>query len=219
VSLRDEAAGAPTPLPEVEDALRSGAAVTLPIADLLGSLGELTGGGDPLADGVPEGLLDDLRAAVEPHARLTDLGSDDGERRVTVEVDVERLLAAVTRTLDEVVTELEHPDTLGLRDGTVTGTLTIQDGHYRRLDLRLAEVAALRTSTDVELPDFGESRLVVELDDTAAPVEAPPRVADLDLLELLGSHDSDVPPLDDALVECLERATTESTHAACLETA
>ena len=40
-------------------------------------------------------LLRELRAAVEPHARLRDLGSDDGVRTVRVEVDVKRLLQAV----------------------------------------------------------------------------------------------------------------------------
>ena len=67
------------------------------MADLLEGLGDLAGAGEQqVPERLPDGLLDDLRAAIEPHARLTDLGSDDGVRRVTVEVDVKRMLEAMT---------------------------------------------------------------------------------------------------------------------------
>ena len=188
VSLSDEVAGAPAPLRQVHDALRAGEAVAVPVADLLAPLGELSGqdGDDPFAAGLPEDLLDDLRAAVEPHARLTDLGSDDGVRRVTVEVEVKQLLEAVTRTLGSGLPDAQSLDLDGLSDASVTGTLTIEDGHYRRLRLPLTELADLAEDPAADVPDLGSSALVVELDDTVGQVEAPSRVADLDLVQMLG---------------------------------
>ena len=217
LSLRDEVAGDPALLPLLHDALRAGEAVAVPFADLLESFGELAGGGEqPLPERLPDDLLDDLRAAIEPHARLTDLGSDDGVRRVTVEVDLKRMLEAVTRTAGP---QLPDADDLtdGLRDGVVTGTLTIEDGHYRRLDLPLAELVELAETTDVPVPDLGDSALVVELDDSVSGIAVPARVAELDLLELLGSADGPAPTGDD--LACVEQAQTEQDLEACGEPA
>jgi hypothetical protein len=191
------------------------------VADLLEPLGELAGQGDGFAEGLPEGLLADLRDAIEPHARLTDLGSDDGVRRVTVEVDVKRLLEAVLRTAAGDLSDGSDLD--GLTDASVTGTITIEDGHYRRLELPLTELADLVAEPTVDVPDLGDSALVVELDDSVEQVEVPSRVADLDLLELLGSAlgptETEGSPADDALLACFEQAQTEEQFAACGETA
>lgn len=229
LSLREEVAGAPAPLPELHDALRGGQAVSLPVADLLGQLGELAGQDEQaLSEGLSPDLLAELRAAVEPHARLRDLGSDDGVRTVTVEVDVERLLQAVARTAGEDL--VDEADLDGLSDATVTGTITIEDGHYRRLELPLAELADLAEDPSVEVPDLGDSALVVELDDAVEQVVAPTRVAELDLLELLGSATGrpagpggTAAPggssADAALLACFEQAETTEDLAACGETA
>ena len=221
LSVQDALAGAPAPVVEVHDALRAGQALAVPLADLLEPLGALAGqGDDAFPDALPEGLLDDLRAAVQPHVRLTDLGSDDGVRRVTVEVDVQRLLEALTGTLGSRVPEADDLDVDGLSDATVTGTLTIDDGHYRRLELPLAELAALVEDPAADVPDLGDSALVVELDDTVEQVEAPSRVADVDLLELLGSAvgpgtSTGGSATDEALLACFEQAQTEDELAAC----
>ena len=185
LSLQDALAGAPAPLLEVHDALRAGQAVTVPVADLLATVGELAGQEhQELPDDLPDDLLDELRAAVEPHARLRDLGSDDGVRTVTVEVDVRRLLQAVARTAGDVVDASELAE---LTDATVTGTLTLEDGHYRRLELPLAELTDLTDTPAAEVPDLGDSALVVELDDTVDRVEVPARVADVDWLSELAA--------------------------------
>ena len=220
LSLRDEVAGAPAPVVEVHDALRAGQAVAVPFADLLEGLGELAGTGqETVPERLPDGLLDDLRAAIEPHARLTDLGRDDGVRRVTVEVDLRRMLEAVTQAAAGSLPEADDLTFGSLGDGTVTGTLTIEDGHYRRLDLPLAELADLAETTDVPLPDLGDSALVVELDDEVRTIEAPNRVAELDLLELLGSDAGPSAPADEALLACFEQAETEEQLEACAEPA
>jgi hypothetical protein len=218
LSLRDEVAGAPAPVLEVHDALRAGQAVAVPFADLLEGLGALAGTGEQSApERLPDGLLDDLRAAVEPHARLTDLGSDDGVRRVTVEVDLQRMLEAVSRAAGGSLPEADDLTFGSLGDGTVTGTLTIEDGHYRRLDLPLGELADLAPAADV--PDLGDSALVVELDDEVRSIEVPTRVAELDLLELLGSDAGPSGPADEALLACFEQAETEEQLEACAEPA
>ena len=234
LSLQDEVAGAPAPLSAVHDALRAGQAVQVPVADLLAPLGRLAGqdGEVPVPDALPEGLLDDLRSAVEPHARLTDLGSDDGVRRVTVEVDVRQLLLAVSGTLASSLPQAQDLDADVVSDATVTGTLTIDHGHYRRLELPMAELAELAEKATAGQPHVGDSALVVELDDTVASVEPPSRVADLDLVQLLGNAHAQPPSssgasslpegpvveqTQDELLACFGRAETEEDFAACGE--
>ena len=180
LSLADAVAQAPAALREVHDDLRSGAAVRLPVDDLLASTDGLPE--SPYAGGLPDGLLDELRAAVEPHARLGDLGREGGVRRVSVEVDLERLLTAVDRTLTTGVPGAEPLfgellETVG--DGALAGTLTIEDGHYRRLEVSLASWVDLLDVDD--LPDLGDSALVLEVDDAAGPVAVPSRVAPVDV--------------------------------------
>lgn len=223
LSLQDEVAGAPAPLPELHDALRDGQAVSVPIADLVESLGELTGqDAEAYSEGLPDDLLRELRAAIEPHARLRDLGSDDGVRTVRVEVDVKRLLQAVASTAGTDVADAADLD--GLSDETVSGTITIEDGHYRRLELPLSELVDLVEDPAVETPDLGDSALVVELDDSVEQVEAPTRVAELDLLELLGNASGPQTAFegaapDAALLACFEQAETTDELAACGEPA
>ena len=225
VSLRDALAGAPAQLTEVHDALREGSAVAVPFADLLAPLGELAGeDGGALTEGLPDGLLDDLRSAVEPHARLTDLGSDDGVRRVTVEVEVKQLLEAVSRTLGSSVPGADDVTLDGLTDASLTGTLTIDDGHYRRLELPLAGLADLAADRPADLPDLGDSALVVDLDDSVEEVAVPARVADLDLAALLeealaGVMSPEGPAADEALQDCFEQAQTEDEFDACIAAA
>lgn len=223
LSLQDEVAGAPAPLPELHDAWRDGQAVSVPIADLLESLSALAGQDEGVvSEQLPDDLLDELRAAVEPHARLRDLGSDDGVRTVTVEVDVKRLLQAAARTSGSGIADAADLD--GLSDETVSGTITLEDGRYRRLELPLSELAGLAEDPSVQVPDLGDSALVVELDDTVEQVAVPTRVAELDLLELLGS-DSARPTApegsaaDAALVACFEQAETPEELTGCSETA
>ena len=100
----------------------------------------------------------------------------------------------------------------------MTGTIAIEDGHDRRLELPLDELTALVADPTVDVPDLGDSALVVELDDSVEAVEAPPRVADVDLLQPLGSARStgqEGSQADEALLACSEQAHTEEQSAVC----
>ena len=141
---------------------------------------------------------------------------------VRVEVDVKRLLQAVASTAGTDVADAADLD--GLSDETVSGTITIEDGHYRRLELPLSELVDLVEDPAVETPDLGDSALVVELDDRVEQVEAPTRVTELDLLELLGSASGPQTAFegsgaDAALLACFEQAATTEQLAACGEPA
>ena len=130
-------------------------------------------------------------------------------------------LESLSDAIDQIDPDFAHQAvswiSVGLGDGTVTGTLTIDDGHYRRLDLPLAELADLAEGADV--PDLGDSALVVELDDEVTGIAAPTRVAELDLLELLGSDAGPSAPVDEALLACFDQAEDAEQVEACAEAA
>ena len=90
-------------------------------------------------------------------------------------------------------------------------------GSYPLQVIRYADLAA---DPGVDVPDLGTSALVLELDDTVEQVTAPPRVADVDLVQLLGGalpqpSAPEGSAADEALLACVEQAQTTEQLAAC----
>lgn len=182
-SVDDLAQQAPPGVAPLLEDVRAGEWVRLPLAPYAKTIDELGASEAP----APEGLEDDLLAAVKPFVQVTDAGGEGGERVLDVQVQakkaVEALISAVQRTalapqLDDVPADALS----GMTDGTVEGQVRLQDGHLTSVVLDLASAARLSTQT---VPDLFGSTLTVTVDDTADEVVAPEPVSDIDVAELV----------------------------------
>lgn len=188
------AADVPPDLASLVTDLRAGKWLKLSVGEYVDDLQELSGqGASPAPDGAAlQQLAADLSAAVTPAVKLSELGTDGGTRTVSVEVQVDKALAAVGGVLDASSADLGLPEALGLQDlssevssDPVTAKLTIEDGHYTRLELPLQELADLDPTPDADVPALGSSALVLTLDDSAGEVEAPTDLSGFDLDQLV----------------------------------
>lgn len=207
VSLADDLPAAPAAIRQAYDDVRAGEWLRLPAEELLSSAGGLQAGPGALPGGLSTTLVDDLSAAVRPHVQLGDLGSEDGVRRVTVEVGVKALLESAAKAVGIGLSEGEPAaqglsDALdGLTDDSLRSTLTIEDGHYRRLEVPLAGLVELSAGRSADLPDLGDSSIVLEIDDAVDSVPVPSRVSDVDLPALLDEVLADESTPDEQAVD------------------
>jgi hypothetical protein len=207
VTLADDLPAAPAAIRQAYDDVGAGEWLRLPAEELLSTTGGLQAGPPALPGGLSTTLVDSLSAAVRPHVQLSDLGNEDGVRRVTVEVDIKALLTSAAEAIGVGPSEGEPAaqgvsDALdGLTDESLQGRLTIEDGHYRRLEVPLAGLVELSAGRSADPPDLGDSSLVLELDDAVDSVPVPSRVSDVDLPALLEEMLADVSAPDAQVVD------------------
>ena len=89
----------------------------------------------------------------------------------------------------------------GLTDDSLRSTLTIEDGHYRRLEVPLAGLVELSAGRSADLPDLGDSSIVLEIDDAVDSVPVPSPVSDVDLPALLDEVLADESTPDEQAVD------------------
>jgi hypothetical protein len=167
--------------------------------------------------------------------RLSDLGSEDGVRRVSVDVDVKAVLGAAVTVLEGSLPadglgggDLDEDVLEGVSDAPLRGTLTLEDGHYRSLEVPLAGLLDLAEDPGQDVPDLGSSTLVLELDDAVQAVDVPSSVSDVDLMALfeglldpfgedmtMSEDELELTPEEEALFACYDEADSEEDFTAC----
>ena len=188
----------PPQLKQGSDDLRAGKWLKVPIATSVKQLQKLAqagGGGAPdpaKARGYAK-LGKDLQAAITPNIGLTDLGATGDTRNVSIGIKVKQSLKAVLGVLDSDAATLGLPPGLipkgdalkDVSDKTLSATLTITRGHYTKLSVPFAGLAALDAHPSSAVPPLGKSAIVLQLDDSAEPVSAPTNVSSFDIGSLL----------------------------------
>ena len=186
--------GAPPAVAQAVTDMRAGKWVKLPLAKYAPQISELqkqagAAGAPTQADACK--ALADLQNAIKPHVQLSDLGADGDVRRATVRVGVKQALRAAATTFGQLGGGPElgpaQIDKLleGVSDAPVEGRLTIEDGHYKSLSVPLRNLAALDTTPSPDVPDFGASELVIDINDDAGAVTAPEQLSAANLEELV----------------------------------
>ncbi len=183
---------------QATDDLRAGKWLKLTIGTYLEQFQQLakTGAGaapDPARIRSYAKLGKDLQAAITPNIGLSDLGATGDTRNVSIDIKVKQALTAVLGVLDSDAATLGLPaglipkaDALNdVSDATLSAKLTITRGHYTRLAVPIAGLAALDAHPAKPVPPLGKSAIVLDIDDSAAPVTAPANVSSFDIGALL----------------------------------
>lgn len=188
----------PPQLKQGADDLKAGKWLKVPIATYVEQLQKLAkaGGGaapDPAKARGYAKLGKDLQAAIKPNIGLTDLGATGDSRNVSIDIKVKQALTAVLGVLSSDAATLGLPAGLipkgdaleDVSDKTLSATLTITRGHYTKLSVPFAGLAGLDAHPSTSVPPFGSSAIVLQLDDSAAPVIAPTNVSSFDIGALI----------------------------------
>ena len=188
----------PPQLKQGADDLRAGKWLKVPIATYVEQVhkpAKAAGGGapDPAKTRGYAKLGKDLQAAITPNIGLTILGATGDTRNVSIDIKVKQALTAVLGVLDTDAATFGLPPGLlpkgdalkDVSDKTLSATLTITRGHYTKIAVPFAGLAALDAHLSSAVPPLGKSAIVLQLDDSAGPVSAPTNVSSFDIASLL----------------------------------
>jgi hypothetical protein len=171
--------------------VRAGKWLKLPLAKYLDQLQGLAKSVAPELNpdqAKSKALADKLFTAVKPYVKVTDANDSSSDRVLDVKVQARPALKALLGVLSADKT-LPFGGMLGstlpsaiddnVSDGTVHGTITLKNSHLKQFALDVESLRLL--SKDPGKDTAAGVRVVVDIDDTAAPVTAPTDLAKFDL--------------------------------------
>lgn len=178
--------------------VRAGKWLKLPVSKYLTQLQGLAKGFDPALGQAGTAKKNDFRglgkkvvAAVKPYVTVVDANDSSSERVLDVKVQARPALKAVlgvlkaekglpfTGMLDLSAADIDKH----VADGTAHGTITLKNSHLKQLTVDVESLRLL--STDPGKDSAAGVRLVVDVDDHAAPLTAPTDLAKVDLGAIL----------------------------------
>ena len=185
-----EAQAPPELQPLVAD-VRAGKWVKVPLAPYVDQLAALGGQAQPSPSVDPQKVGTDLLNAIRPFITVEDESQDGGERVLDVKVQAKQALKAAVETLKAMgpalpglgTADLSQLDQLG--DGTVDGTVVLEDDHLTRVSVDLASAAALAPAGGEPTPDLAGGLVTMDVDDSADEVQVPTDVSSFDVTPLL----------------------------------
>jgi hypothetical protein len=171
--------------------VRAGKWLKLPLAKYLDQLQGLAKSMAPelsTDQAKSKALAGKLFSAVKPYVKVTDANDSSSDRVLDVKVQARPALKALLGVLT-ADKSLPFGGMLGstlpsaiddnVSDGTVHGTITLKNSHLKQFALDVESLRLL--SKDPGKDSAAGVRVVVDIDDTAAPVTAPTDLAKFDL--------------------------------------
>jgi hypothetical protein len=182
-------AAAPVAKPYL-DALRGGQWLQFPLASTL----DLAQGALPAQAQHPATyakLIPQTIAVLRRDVVVKTQSTSGDSATVALTVQVRAVADDFLRTLSPIVPPGALPTPADVAKQVTTGSLAatvqVQSGHFTRLTVPLEQLVKLDPHPGSDVPNFGGSSVVVDIDDSAAPITVPTNLSQLSILRLLAN--------------------------------